>query len=130
MRSVVMDGNFSAQHRPMKNPQDDVPLADGHLFTVEDAPYKAHLETAKEFAEVTYAIYNHPLSPTITPIVGAGMSRTQSGLNLVLEAREIRSHWSWCRRLFKTWLLHSTYLCGFSARGGVSVRIPDGRGNG
>ena len=52
MCSAVMDGNFSAQHHPMKNPEDDVALADGHLFTVEDAPYKAHLLTAKEYAEV------------------------------------------------------------------------------
>ncbi|KAI1784903.1 hypothetical protein LXA43DRAFT_900842, partial [Ganoderma leucocontextum] len=51
MCSAVMDGNFSAQHRPMKNPEDDVALADGHLFSVEDAPYKAHLVTAKEFTK-------------------------------------------------------------------------------
>lgn len=56
MRSIVMDGNFSVQHWPMKNPEDDVPLADGHLFTVEDEPYKAHLETAKEFAEVIHIV--------------------------------------------------------------------------
>lgn len=51
-RSVVMDGNFSAQHRKMRNPSDDVPLADGHAFMVKDAPYKDHLQTAKEYNEV------------------------------------------------------------------------------
>ncbi|KAI0712611.1 hypothetical protein C8Q76DRAFT_622017, partial [Earliella scabrosa] len=51
MRSVVLDGNFSAQHRRMKNPEDDVAFADGHTFMVEDAPYKAHLKSAKEFKE-------------------------------------------------------------------------------
>ncbi|KAI1784147.1 hypothetical protein LXA43DRAFT_1101707 [Ganoderma leucocontextum] len=49
--SVVMDGNFSAQHRKMRNPGDDIPLADGHAFMVQDAPYKEHLKTAKEYHE-------------------------------------------------------------------------------
>ena len=52
MRSVVLDGNFSAQHRHMRNLEDDVPLADGHAFMVTDGPYKHHLKTAKEFKEV------------------------------------------------------------------------------
>ena len=52
MRSVVLDGNFSAQHHHMRNPDDDVPLADGHAFMVTEAPYKAHLQSAKEFQEV------------------------------------------------------------------------------
>ncbi|PIL26690.1 hypothetical protein GSI_11217 [Ganoderma sinense ZZ0214-1] len=50
-RSVVLDSNFSAQHRKMRNPEDDVPLADGHGFMVTDAPYKEHLKTAAEFHE-------------------------------------------------------------------------------
>nr|VWP01792.1 Cytochrome P450 monooxygenase AKT7 (EC (AK-toxin biosynthesis protein 7) [Ganoderma boninense] len=53
MRSVVLDGNFSAQHRKMRKPEDDVPLADGHAFMVTDAPYKLHLKTAAEFHEKT-----------------------------------------------------------------------------
>ncbi|PIL25597.1 hypothetical protein GSI_11345 [Ganoderma sinense ZZ0214-1] len=51
MRSIVLDGNFSAQHRKMRNPEDDVPLADGHAFMVTDAPYKEHLKMAAEFHE-------------------------------------------------------------------------------
>ena len=47
-----MDGNFSAQHRKMRHPDDDVPLADGHAFMVQEAPYKEHLKTAKEYNEV------------------------------------------------------------------------------
>nr|VWO96150.1 Amino acid permease family protein [Ganoderma boninense] len=50
-RSIVLDGNFSAQHRKMRNPEDDVALADGHAFMVTDAPYKQHLQTAAEFNE-------------------------------------------------------------------------------
>lgn len=52
---MVLDGNFSAQHKHMRNPEDDVPLADGHAFMVTDAPYKEHLKTAAEFKEVTPA---------------------------------------------------------------------------
>ena len=43
MPSVVLDGNFTAQHRRMKRPEDDVPIADGHAFMVRKGPYKAHL---------------------------------------------------------------------------------------
>ena len=46
MGSYIMDGNFSAQHMQMKNPKDDVRLADGHGFMVSDAAYKDHLKTA------------------------------------------------------------------------------------
>ena len=52
-RSVVLDGNFSAQHRKMRNPDDDVALVDGHAFMVTDAPYKEHLKTVAEFHEVS-----------------------------------------------------------------------------
>ncbi|KAI1785137.1 hypothetical protein LXA43DRAFT_900433 [Ganoderma leucocontextum] len=47
-RSIVLDGNFSAQHRKMRKPEDDVALADGHAFMVTDAPYKEHLKTAAD----------------------------------------------------------------------------------
>ena len=46
MPSIVLDGNFSAQHRFMKNPHDDVPLADGKAFMVENAPFKQYLKEA------------------------------------------------------------------------------------
>lgn len=48
MPSYVLDGNCSAQHRQMKNPEDDVPFADGHAFMVADEPYKEHLKAAKK----------------------------------------------------------------------------------
>ncbi|KAI1790343.1 hypothetical protein LXA43DRAFT_1095489 [Ganoderma leucocontextum] len=47
-RSVVLDGNFSAQHRKMRKPEDDVAIADGHVFMVTDGPYKDHLKTATD----------------------------------------------------------------------------------
>ncbi|KAI0739708.1 hypothetical protein C8Q80DRAFT_1288610 [Daedaleopsis nitida] len=50
-QSVVLDGNFSTQHRRMKNPEDDVALADGHSYMVTEAPYKAHLQSATVFKE-------------------------------------------------------------------------------
>ena len=53
MRSVVLDGNFTAQHRRMKKPEDDVALADGHSYMVTDAPYKQHLKTAAESKPVS-----------------------------------------------------------------------------
>ncbi len=61
-RGVMFDGYFGAQHRPMKNPEDDVRFADGHAFTVGDARYKMHLGTASEIAEVCRT--NEPLQRT------------------------------------------------------------------
>ncbi len=52
IRSVMFDGYFGAQHLPMKNPEDDVSLADGHAFTVRNTEYKRHLGTAVETTEV------------------------------------------------------------------------------
>lgn len=46
MASIVMDGNFSAQNRKMKNPHDDVPLADGHGFMVTTGPFREYLQEA------------------------------------------------------------------------------------
>ena len=63
MRSVVLDGNFTAQHRRMKNPEDDVALADGHAFMVTDAPYKEHLRTAAETKHVRSEIKVEPTLP-------------------------------------------------------------------
>jgi hypothetical protein len=48
-----MDGNFSADHIKMRNPGDDVNLADGTAFMVEDKDYRSHLEIAKEIKEVS-----------------------------------------------------------------------------
>lgn len=42
----------------MRNPDDDVALADGHAFMVTDAPYKEHLKTAAEFREVRMSVIN------------------------------------------------------------------------
>ncbi|KAI0738383.1 hypothetical protein C8Q80DRAFT_1262908 [Daedaleopsis nitida] len=50
-RAVVLDGNFSARHRPMKNPEEDVRLADGLAFTVGQVGFRTHLNTGKEFRE-------------------------------------------------------------------------------
>ncbi|KAG1782095.1 hypothetical protein EV702DRAFT_1041810 [Suillus placidus] len=47
-RSLVMDGNFKAEHLYAANPTDEVSLMDGRAFMVGDATYKAHLAQAKD----------------------------------------------------------------------------------
>ncbi|KAG1721016.1 uncharacterized protein EDB91DRAFT_1240354 [Suillus paluster] len=47
-RSLVMDGNFKAEHMHAANPIDEVPLMDGRGFMVGDGKYKAHLALAKD----------------------------------------------------------------------------------
>ncbi|KAI0341038.1 hypothetical protein BDW22DRAFT_1445358 [Trametopsis cervina] len=45
---LVMDGNFAAEHQRMKNPEDDVWLADGDGFFVGRSRFQEHSRTAVE----------------------------------------------------------------------------------
>ncbi|KAG1783199.1 hypothetical protein EV702DRAFT_948208, partial [Suillus placidus] len=47
-RSLVIDGNFKAEHMFPVNPTDKVALTDGLGFMVSDARYKMHLAEAKD----------------------------------------------------------------------------------
>ncbi|KAG1724150.1 uncharacterized protein EDB91DRAFT_1087569 [Suillus paluster] len=48
MQRYVVDGNFTAQHMNMKNPEEDVSLTDGEGYMVTELPYQAHLKDSKE----------------------------------------------------------------------------------
>jgi len=52
MRSVVVDGNFKADHVKQKRPEDDVWLTSGEGVFTERTRYLRHLEVAKETKEV------------------------------------------------------------------------------
>jgi hypothetical protein len=49
----VVDGNFTAQHMNMKNPEADIALADGLGYMVQDGPYQNHVATAPDNKEVS-----------------------------------------------------------------------------
>jgi len=51
-RSIVIDGNFSAEHLKMKQPEEDIALSSGGRYMVEPERYELHLNTAKEFKQV------------------------------------------------------------------------------
>ena len=51
----MTDGNFSAQHMNMLNPQDDVGLTDGEGYMTNEAKYKAHPEDAKDSKQASLA---------------------------------------------------------------------------
>ncbi|KAG1720661.1 uncharacterized protein EDB91DRAFT_1064768, partial [Suillus paluster] len=51
MRRFVVDGNFTAQHMNMRQPQLDVFLSDGLGYMVTDGDYQAHLASAMESKE-------------------------------------------------------------------------------
>jgi hypothetical protein len=55
-RSVVVDGNFHADHLKMRNPEDDVELADGLAFMVKSGPYQEHLKESKDMKQVHYPL--------------------------------------------------------------------------
>lgn len=57
-RHLVVDGNFTAEHLKMRNPHDDVVIADGSAFMVKSDMYENHLKVATEIKEVL-----HPYLP-------------------------------------------------------------------
>ena len=50
--TLMMDGNFKAQHLNMRREKDDIALADGHAFFVEDKAYKIQLTKAVDTPQV------------------------------------------------------------------------------
>ena len=64
-RSIVIDGNFSAEHLKMKQPEEDVALSPGRRYMVEPNRYKLHLNTGKEVKQVS--IYQKVYIAILTP---------------------------------------------------------------
>lgn len=52
-RSIVIDGNFSADHLKMRRPENDVALTPGGRYIVEATRYQAHLASAVDHREVS-----------------------------------------------------------------------------
>jgi len=52
-RSIVIDGNFTADHLKMKRPENDVALSPGGRYMVEPTRYQAHLKSAIDHREVS-----------------------------------------------------------------------------
>ena len=52
-RSIVIDGNFSAEHLKMKQPEEDIALSPGGRYMVEPKQYELHLNTGKEVKQVS-----------------------------------------------------------------------------
>ena len=52
-RSIVIDGNFSAEHLKMRQPEADVALSPGGRYMVEPERYELHLSTGKEVKQVS-----------------------------------------------------------------------------
>ncbi|KAG2150343.1 uncharacterized protein EDB93DRAFT_1103558 [Suillus bovinus] len=50
-RTLVMDGNFKAEHLHPVNPSDEVSLMDGLAFMVGDERYKSHLAVAQDHVQ-------------------------------------------------------------------------------
>ena len=51
-RSIVIDGNFSAEHLKMRRPEEDIALSPGGRYMVEPKRYDLHLNTGKEINQV------------------------------------------------------------------------------
>ena len=51
-RSIVIDGNFAAEHLKMKRPEEDIALSPGGRYMVEPERYEFHLKSGKEIKQV------------------------------------------------------------------------------
>ena len=51
-RSIVINGNFTADHLKMKRPENDISLGPGARYMVEPTRYQQHLESAVDHREV------------------------------------------------------------------------------
>ena len=53
--SIVMDGNFCAEHLKMRKPEDDVALSDGDGFFTSLSDYELHLQETVETKQVEHS---------------------------------------------------------------------------
>ncbi|KAG2057442.1 hypothetical protein BDR06DRAFT_980855 [Suillus hirtellus] len=63
-RTLVMDGNFKAEHLHLVNPSDEVSLIDGLSFMVGDERYKSHLAVARDHVQKSDCNNHHALEAT------------------------------------------------------------------
>jgi hypothetical protein len=56
MKRLVVDGNFTAQHMNMREPEQDIFLSDGSGYMVTDSEYQAHLASATESKEASQMV--------------------------------------------------------------------------
>ena len=106
----------------MRNPEDDVALADGHAFMVTDAPYKEHLKTAAEFKEAGCYSFGLHQTSLITAALGAEehLSRASRRLDRDYGAGKIRGHGHRRRRVFTARVLRPSCMRRFPAGRTVS----------
>ncbi|KAI6040015.1 hypothetical protein EDC04DRAFT_2602760 [Pisolithus marmoratus] len=52
-KSVMTDGNFTAQHIKMNKPELDVALSDGNGYMVAEVPYQSHLKQSLDSKEIS-----------------------------------------------------------------------------
>lgn len=53
----MVDGNFTAQHMNMKQPELDIFLSDGLGYMVTEEEYQVHLASATESKEVNWLFF-------------------------------------------------------------------------
>jgi hypothetical protein len=54
-RSIVVDGNFSAEHMKMLKADEDIRLVNGEGYMVEEKLYQEHLKASSDQKEVRFS---------------------------------------------------------------------------
>jgi hypothetical protein len=95
----------------LRNPEDDVALADGHAFMVETEPYLKHLSNSTDMKQVWHATFVSDRMAYTDPQLEVILSQLQGDGFGQFKQKKQGCHWHRCLCLCPAWLLYSTY-CG------------------
>jgi hypothetical protein len=112
-RSIVIDGNFSAEHLKMKQPEEDVALSPGRRYMTEPKRYELHLNTGKEVKQVSTPriiyycnlILNY-IEITVLQPQSSQLCQYPSGTPYI--------HRNWCNCMCSSWMFFPQQCCRFS----------------
>jgi hypothetical protein len=119
-RSIVVDGNFSAEHMKMLRADEDVRLVNGEGYMVEERVYQEHLKASSDQKEVRFLLFDCETS-IINLLVEIQVFELQGHQRCECCSTKSGSNWNWCLCMFTTWVFHSEFCGRLSERRKVRI---------
>jgi len=104
--SVVIDGNFSAEHLKMRRPEGDIALSPGGRYMVEPKRYELHLNTGKEIKQVCL-FREINFNSNMIHIVEITVFRSQGSQSRQYLPSTPHINRNWCSCMCTTWVFFS-----------------------
>lgn len=89
-KTLILDGNFTADHMKMKKPQDDVAFTDGEGYMVQDAPYRQHLKETLEAPAVHFMPFSRSNEVTLLCVEISSLPETSCCTRCKLDSKKCR----------------------------------------